>query len=185
MRDRCAKPGTICVSVILSGNHGMSRLHVCVDHMMLPSSTIGNSATLMLTVGNPFMRKWEEAPESVSVYFTRCTSYFVLNITVTLADCCSLLLATIFFRMSPLVLYLGLLASFSSLHFTRSFILHFCFATVLLVDLPPQGNACCGMNISFGISVLAFLTLLLFSTSVLSCVDVVPSSDTRLLTHSE
>ena len=28
MRDACARPGTICASVICSGSHGMSRLHV-------------------------------------------------------------------------------------------------------------------------------------------------------------
>ena len=56
---------------------------------------------------------------------------------------------------------------------------------MLLVGLPPQGSAWCGMKITVGTSVLAFLTSLLFSTSVLSCVDAVLLSDTRLLVHSE
>ena len=44
----------------------------------------------MLTVGDPFMRKWEESPESDSVYVTRCTSPFVSNSVAVLADCCNL-----------------------------------------------------------------------------------------------
>ena len=188
MRDKCANPGTMCVLVIACGDHGMSRLHVCVDHIILPSGSliaIGNSAILMLTAGDPFMRKCEDAPKFDSAYFTRCTSRLVLNIIDVLADCCSLPLATIFFQTSPLVLYLGLFASLSSLRFARTFVLCFHLAAIVLVDLPPQGNVCCGMKIPAGISVLASSTSFSFSTSVLNCVVAVHLSDMRLLTHSE
>ena len=131
------------------------------------------------------MRKLEEVPEADSAYFTRCTSRFVLNIIAVLADCCSLSLAIIFFHMSPLVLYLGLLASFISLRFTCSFILRFHLAAILLVNLPPQGNAYCGMKIPVGPLVLVFLSLLLLSMAVVIGVDVVPLPDVWALVHSE
>ena len=81
--------------------------YVCVDLMMLPSyslTEIGNSAILMLIAGDPFMRKWEEAPESDNAYSTRRTSRFVMNSVATLADCCNLPSATIYFHIYPLVL---------------------------------------------------------------------------------
>ena len=184
MRDECANPGTMCALVISCGNNGMSRLHMCVDNMILPYGSliaIGYLATLILTAGNPFMIKCEDAPESDSVYFTRFTSRLVLNIINALADCCSLLSATIFFQMSPLDLYLGLLASFVSLRFARSFTLCFHLTAILLLEIPPYGNACCGMKTPAGILVLALLTLFL----LLKCVVAVPLSDMRLLAHSE
>merc|ERR1712194_652800 len=109
----------------------------------------------MLTAGNPFMRKWEDAPESDSAYFTRWTSRLVLNIIDALADCCSLLSATIFFQISPLVLYFGLLASSNSLRFARSLTLRFHLSAILLVEIPPHGNMCCGMKMPAGISTSA------------------------------
>merc|ERR1712153_283303 len=88
----------------------------------------------MLTAGDPFMRKCEDAPESDSAYFTRWTRRLVLNIIDALADCCSLLSATIFFQMSPLDLYFGLLTSFNSLPFACSFTLRFHLAAILLLE---------------------------------------------------
>ena len=75
--------------------------------MMLPNGTlitIGNSVILIVTADDTFMRKLEEAPESDSAYFTRCTSRFMLNIVAALADCSSLPSATIFVNIPPLVL---------------------------------------------------------------------------------
>ena len=66
MRDACARPGTICASVICSGSHGISRLHVWVDLMILPLGSvmaIGLVAGLMFTDGAPAIRKWPVAPE--------------------------------------------------------------------------------------------------------------------------
>ena len=115
----------------------------------------------------------------------RGTSRLVLNIIDALADCCSLLSATIFFQMSSLGLYLGLLASFNSLRFARSFTLRFHLAAILLLEIPPQGNVCCGTKIPAGILILASSILFLSSTSVLNCVVAVPSSDVRLLAQTE
>ena len=98
MRNTCYNSGTICASIILCGNHGIPKLHICIGHIMLPSCdliAIGYSATLILTVGDPFMRKCEEASESDSTYSTRRTSCFVLNIVATLSDFYILSSATI------------------------------------------------------------------------------------------
>ena len=67
MRDECAKPGMMCASMPLCGNHGMSRLHVWVDQMVLPLGrvmVIGLIAGCLLMTGAPLTTKWPVAPES-------------------------------------------------------------------------------------------------------------------------
>ena len=67
MSDACASPGTMWASVILSGNHGMSRLHVWVDLIVLPLGSvmvIGFAAIFLLVTGAFSTRKCPVAPES-------------------------------------------------------------------------------------------------------------------------
>merc|ERR1712086_56822 len=110
----------------------------------------------MLTAGDPFMRKWEDAPESDSAYFTRWRSRLVLNIIDALADCFSLLSVTLFFHL----------------------------AAILLVEIPPHGKTCCGMKMPAGMSDSAAPALFSTSMSVLHCVVAVSSSE-GLLAQSE
>ena len=73
MREECAKPGTMCASVISSGSHGISRLPVCVDWMCFPFGSvivIGFSAIFFFTIGAPSTKKWPVAPESEMACFT-------------------------------------------------------------------------------------------------------------------
>ena len=59
--------GTICAAVILSGSHGMFKLHVCEDCMVLPSGnvmTMGLRAIRLLVTGALACRKCPVAPES-------------------------------------------------------------------------------------------------------------------------
>ena len=76
--DECESPGTICASVNSSGSHGISRLHVCVDWILLPFGGLilsGDSVGLLLTTGAPCNRKCHVAPESDMAY---CTAPFTL-----------------------------------------------------------------------------------------------------------
>ena len=158
MSDECSNPGTLLASIISCGSHRMSRLHVWVDQIMLPSGNliaIGYSVILILTAGEPFIRKCEEAHESESSSLTIWMRCFVLNIFAALADCWGLPSITIFFHISTLDLNQGLLASFIFLLFARSAILCFYFAAVLLVELPPQGSVYRGRNVPIGMSPLA------------------------------
>ena len=109
----------------------------------------------------------------------------MLNIIDTLADYWSLLSATIFFQMSPLDLYFGLRASFNSLCFACYLILRFHLAAILLVELPPNGNTCCGVKMPAGISASAAPILFSISMSVMHCVVAVPLSEMRLLAQTE
>ena len=80
----------MCASVISFGSQGISRLQVWEECMIEPSGNliaIGWVATLTFTAGEPLIRKCEDAPESDSAYFTRCTSRLVLNIMDELAEC--------------------------------------------------------------------------------------------------
>ena len=75
--DACASPGTMCASVIWSGSHGMSRLHVCVDLMIFPfgsAMAIGLVAGLTFTAGEPLIKKRPVAPESESAHLTALVS---------------------------------------------------------------------------------------------------------------
>ena len=67
IREECCRSGTMCASVISSGSHGISKLQVCVEYIMLPSGNfiaIGKSADFMLTTADPSARKWDDAPSS-------------------------------------------------------------------------------------------------------------------------
>ena len=66
MNDACTIPGTICASVMWFGSHGMSKLHVCVDVMLLPFGIvmlIGLSATCKFVTGAPSTRNglWRQS----------------------------------------------------------------------------------------------------------------------------
>ena len=83
MNDACARPGTMWASVTSEGSHGMSRLHVCVDHITVPSGhviAIGFLAGLMFTTGAPFIRKFPVAPESNIAYSISFVIILLLNI---------------------------------------------------------------------------------------------------------
>lgn len=70
-RDECANPGTMCASVMASGSHGISRLHVCVDLIMDPSGNLmesGEFVGLSFLTAAPFTRKCAVAPESKMAY---------------------------------------------------------------------------------------------------------------------
>ena len=69
--DKCESPGTMCASVNASGSHGISKLHVCVDWMILPLGSVifsGDAVGLLLTTGAPCTRKCPVAPESEMAY---------------------------------------------------------------------------------------------------------------------
>ena len=83
IREECCRPGTMCASVISFGSQGISKLHVCVEYMMLPSGNFiatGNSAGFTLTNADPSTRKCDDAPESESAYSTNLTRRLVLHI---------------------------------------------------------------------------------------------------------
>jgi hypothetical protein len=65
--DVCVNFGTMWAAVILSGSQGMSRLHVWVDMILLPSGRVilmGLTAIRLLVTGASFCMKWPVAPES-------------------------------------------------------------------------------------------------------------------------
>ena len=67
INDECDNPGTMCASVLLCGNHGICRLHVCADVIVCPSRSvmvIGCRSTHLLTTGAPSTMKLPVAPES-------------------------------------------------------------------------------------------------------------------------
>ena len=79
----CANPGTICASVTWFGSHGMSRLNVCNDVMLLPFGIvmmIGLSANCKFVTGAPSTRKLPVAPESDMAYSIAILSLSVLSI---------------------------------------------------------------------------------------------------------
>ena len=83
INDVWDRPGTICASVILSGNHGIFRLQACIDLICLPLGSrmqIGVVASCLLTIGAPATMKWPVAPESAMAYCTACVSCLLLNI---------------------------------------------------------------------------------------------------------
>ena len=67
INDECDNPGMMCASVMLCGNHGMSKSQVCVDVIVCPSGSvmeIGRRSTHLLTTGAPSMMKLPVSPES-------------------------------------------------------------------------------------------------------------------------
>ena len=70
IKYECCKPGTMRAPVILFGIHGISKLQVCVEYIMLPSGNLiamGNLDTLTCTTADPSTRKYDNMPESESV----------------------------------------------------------------------------------------------------------------------
>ena len=63
----------------------MSRLHVCVDRMLLLFGrvvVIGSVAGLIFTAGEPLIKKWPVAPESDSAHLTALFSHSWSNIVL-------------------------------------------------------------------------------------------------------
>ncbi len=66
-REACERPRTMWTAVMASGSHGMFRLQVWLDEMMLPSGRVtlmGFLATCLLVTGASATRKCPVAPES-------------------------------------------------------------------------------------------------------------------------
>ena len=83
MSDACASPGTVWASVTSGGSHGISILHMCVDHITVPSGhviAIGFSAGLMFTTRAPLIRKCPVAPESEMAYLISFIIILLLHI---------------------------------------------------------------------------------------------------------
>ena len=73
--DECDRPGTMCASVIESGSHGMSRLHVWVDFIMDPLGSLidnGEHVRCSFFTAAPLMMKCAVAPESRMAYSGGC-----------------------------------------------------------------------------------------------------------------
>ena len=149
---------------------------------MLPSSdfiAIGNSAALTLTTADPSTRKWDDAPESESMYSVIFTKRLVLNIMCEYGDWPRLLSLTIFIHNSCLDLARGLLASLCSLRFFLVSTRRFHFLADLLVSVIPNGSASLGTDIVVGNVCCSggMLTYVAVSWSVLGWVSMVtPSS---------
>lgn len=65
--DVCDNFGTMWPAVMVSGSHGMSRLQVCVDCILLPSGKVilmGLIAICLFVTGASSCRKCPVAPES-------------------------------------------------------------------------------------------------------------------------
>ena len=133
----------------------------------------------MLTVSEPLIRKFKEAPESDSAYLRGWQVAFCWTWSPHCSndvDCNRWPFPSIWIRS-----YFILLVSFVALLFTLSATLLFRLDAVLLANLPPQGSACWSMNISLGILVLILAGLLAMGLmSVLSCVGAVSLLDTGL-----
>ena len=89
IRDASASPGTMCASVICTGSHGMSRLHVWVDWITLPFGNvivIGCAEICLFITGAPLTKKWPVAPEYEMACLTARTRRCELKMV---ADCCS------------------------------------------------------------------------------------------------
>ena len=71
------------------GSHVMSKLHVCVDVMLLPFGIVMPivlSATCKLVTGAPSTRKWSVAPESEMAYSIAILSLSVLGVFCALLE---------------------------------------------------------------------------------------------------
>ena len=85
INDVCANPGTMCASVTWFGSHGVYKIHVCVDVMLLKFGMvmlIGLSATCKFVTGATSNRKWPLAPESEMSYSIAVLSLSVLGFFV-------------------------------------------------------------------------------------------------------
>ena len=100
--DECESPGTMCASVNASGSHGIYRLHVCVDCMLLPLGCVilsGDSVGLLLTTGAPCNRKFHVAPESDMAYCTVPCTLVGCEIGAVFGRCCRLCAAPLLSTM--------------------------------------------------------------------------------------
>jgi hypothetical protein len=98
INDECANPGTMWASVISWGNHGMLRLHVCVDVITLPFGIlmlIGLVARRLLVTGAFSTRKWPVAPESDMACCTDLVTFALSKIVAALGSSCRLFACTI------------------------------------------------------------------------------------------
>ena len=88
-------------SVISFGNHGMSRLHVCVDRTLSPFGSniwMGVVANFLFTIGAPSTMKWPVAPESDMAYSTALVRRLVSKIMCACGDVRKLRLRMIAFH---------------------------------------------------------------------------------------
>ena len=79
MRDACARPGTICASVMWLGSHGILSLQVWVNLMDFPFGSvmvIGLAAGRIFTAGAPATKKPPIAPESESAHSIDLVAFF-------------------------------------------------------------------------------------------------------------
>ena len=151
---------------------------------MLPSGNLtamGNSDTLTFATAGPSTRKWDNAPESESAYFTSFTNYLVLNIMYEWGDWLRLPSLAILIHNSCFDCARGLLASFTCVRLVLASTLLFHFSAVLFTVFIPHGSISWGMVI-VGCNEWSASCLLLavVSWSVLGLVDAVASSSTPL-----
>ena len=100
--DKCESPGTMCASVNASGSHGISRLHVCVDWILLPLGSLilsGDSVGLLLTNGAPCNRKFPVAPEYDMAYCTAPCTLVGCKLGAVFGRCCRLCEAPLLYTM--------------------------------------------------------------------------------------
>ena len=79
----------MCASVTWFGIHGVSKLHVCADVMLLPFGMvmiIGLSTTCKFVTGAPPTRKWPVAPDSEMAYSIAILSLSVLGVFCALLE---------------------------------------------------------------------------------------------------
>ena len=114
--EECDSPGTMCASVNASGSHGISRLHVCVDWMLLPLGSVILSSDyigLLLTNGSPCNRKCPVSPESDMAYCTAPCNLVGCKLGAVSGRCCMLcaapLLSTVVMVASSIYLVENLL----------------------------------------------------------------------------
>ena len=92
--DECVNPGTMCASVIASGSRGMSKLHVCIDHIHFLFGRvmrIGWSAMRLFFTGAPSTKKCPVAPESDTACCTALVICLELKIVCACCDASKLL----------------------------------------------------------------------------------------------
>ena len=82
IRDECANPRMMCASGMVSGIHGMPKLHVWVDLIYLPLGILMRVGLLVLCLfltGSPSSKKFHGSPESDTACCAALVTRFVLN----------------------------------------------------------------------------------------------------------
>ena len=121
--DECESPGTMCASVNASGSHGISRLHVCVDWMLLALRSLilsGDAVGLLLTTGSRCDRKCPVGPESDMAYCTAPCNLFGCKIGVLFGCCCRLCAAPLVYTVVMVASYISLVAYLLLIHTVTS-----------------------------------------------------------------